>query len=168
MWFFLITFPTAWFKLVQCFQTEQLLVPSVDYNCLATFPCWSQKQLPTDENTEASCQLHYREVCYSVVSNRQILFSFSSAFIPAAIIDSTLPWKKIIKKKKNWEFSFRGLDMMLTSTSLELEQHWKENRTEIKREKTKQKLSPSNEVMKPTQEDTWRQTGNSIHHIFYL
>lgn len=43
---------------------------------------------------------------------------------------------------------------MLTSTSLELELHGKENRTEIKSEKTKQNLSPSNEVMKPTQEDT--------------
>lgn len=53
--------------------------------------------------------------------SRQILFSVSTAFIPAKIIETTLPWKMIIKTKKDGKFHFRELDMMLTSTSLELE-----------------------------------------------
>lgn len=51
--------------------------------------------------------------------SRQILFSVSTAFIPAEIINTTLPWNN--KNQKDGEFSFRGLDMMLTSISLELE-----------------------------------------------
>lgn len=51
--------------------------------------------------------------------SRQILFSVSTAFSPAEIINTALPWNN--KNQKDGEFSFRGLDMMLTSISLELE-----------------------------------------------
>lgn len=98
MCFFLITFPTAWFKLMFSDRTALSslcrLQLSCNFSLLITETIIHRWKYRSFMPTALQRSLLF---CYS---NRQILSSFSSAFIPAAIIDSTLPWKKIIKKKQ--------------------------------------------------------------------